>query len=52
MHPRCGMGPRSVNEFSEICNGKVPFVTKYKLVFSTLTFISCDSVVLTLVAEN
>ena len=43
---------RSASEFSEIYNGKVLFVTKYKVAFSILTVISYDSVVLTLIAEN
>ena len=52
LHPRCGMDPRSAFEFSKICNGKVFFVTKYKVAFNILTVISYDSVVLTLIAEN
>ena len=52
LHPRCGMNPRSVSEFSEVCNGKVLFVSTYKVAFSILTVISHDSVVLTFIAEN
>ena len=36
LHPRCGMDPRSAYEFSEICNDKVLFVTKYKITFDIL----------------
>ena len=46
------MDPRPASEFSQICNGKVLFVTKFKVAFSILTVISQDSVVLTVIAEN
>ena len=49
LHTRCGMDRRFA---AEICNGKVLFVTKYKVAFSILTVIIYDSVVLTLIAEN
>ena len=52
LHPRCGIDPRNASEFSEICNDKVLFATKYKNTFSILSVISYDSVVLTLNAEN
>ena len=52
LHPRRGMDPRPASEFSETCNGKVPFATKYKVVLSIFTVISYDSVALTLIAEN
>ena len=42
----------SASEFSEICNGKVPFVTKCKDAFWKLFVISYDSVVITFTAEN
>ena len=41
------MDPRSASEFCEICNGKVLFVTKYKVVFSIVAVISYSSIVLT-----
>ena len=46
------MDPRSASEFSKIFNGKVLFVAKYKVVFTIITVISYDSLVLTLIAEN
>ena len=46
------MDPRPASEFSQIYNGKVLFVTKFKVAFSILTVISHDSVVLTVIAEN
>ena len=52
LHPGPGIHPESTSEFSEICNGKVLFIAKYKVTLSILTVISYDSVVLTLIAEN
>ena len=52
LHHRCGMDPRSGSEFSETCNGKVLFVTKYKVAVSISAVTSYDSVVLILIAEN
>ena len=49
---RCGMGPRSTYEFSEICNGELLFVTKCKVSFNMLTVISYDLVVLRLTSEK
>ena len=46
------MDHRSASEFSEICNGIVLFVIKYKVAFRILTVMSYDSVVLTLIAEK
>ena len=34
LHPRCGMDARTASESSEICNGKVIFVTEYKVEFT------------------
>ena len=34
------MDPRSTSEFSEVCNGKVLFVTKCKVAFSIIMAIS------------
>ena len=42
LHPKCGMDPRSASEFSEISNGKVLFVTRYKVDLSILTFTRYD----------
>ena len=46
------MDTRSAFEVSEICNGKVLFVAKFKVAFSILTVISYDSVELTLIVET
>lgn len=52
MHPRCGMYPRPVSEFSEICNNKIVFVVKYEVVLQISTVISYDLVILTLPTAN
>ena len=52
LHSRCSKDPRSASEFSEICNDKVLFVTKYKVVFSILTIIGYDSLVPMITTEN
>ena len=52
LHLRSSMDPRSASEFSEICNGKVLFVTTYKIAFSLLTVISYDSVAPTLLLKT
>ena len=52
LYPRCGMYPRPTSEFSEICNNKIVFVTKYNVLFNMLTVTSYDSAILTLLTTN
>ena len=40
------------SEFSEICNGNILSVRKYKFAFRIFTVINYDSVVLRLIAET